>query len=191
MFCPQTCREKISKEPVVRNNVSQNCQLPFRGAALQPLGPQSVCAARVAPSRVRNQELFNASIKVTYWYFKSWWECKTVCWGDWGQFILVLLNKSTRNLLTLHLITMLCTLTKCAYLTIPVFSMREWLTYIEIWLFQANHKRQFTGKIHGLCAFTVCISWLFWVSYARKSIDDSLKLQIGFVYPLCHFCHSL
>lgn len=116
---------------------------------------------------------------------------KTVCWGDWGQFILVLLNKSTRNLLTLHLITMLCTLTKCAYLTIPVFSMREWLTYIEIWLFQANHKCQFTGKIHGLCAFAVCISWLFWVSYARKSIDGSLKLQIGFVYPLCHFCHSL
>lgn len=107
-------------------------------------------------------------------------------WRESRWFIpILLLNKSTRNLLTLHLINMPGTVTKCAYLTTPAFTRRGWLFYTEIWLFQANHKCLFTRKIHGLCAFLVCVSWLFWVSYGRKSIDDSLKLQIRFTYSSC------
>lgn len=104
-------------------------------------------------------------------------------WRESRWFIpMLLLNKSTRNLLTLHLINMPHTVTKCAYLTTPVCTRRGWLIYTEMWPFQANHKCLFTRKIHGLCAFLVCVSWLFWVSYGRKNTDNSLK---RFVYSFC------
>lgn len=48
----------------IQLSVGQNPQVPFCGAALQPLVPQSVQIARVAPSQVHNLALVLVELHV-------------------------------------------------------------------------------------------------------------------------------